>query len=178
MVMRRKEAKDYGTKKLIEGHYKPSDTCLIIEDVVTSGSSILETVRDLERAGIRCTDAVVLLNREQGGEMILKEHGIKMHALLGLSELMEILKEAGCVGEEQVGKVREYLGRTKVDSGAVGVKQMSKFCEFAYTAIERQDTFRSSFDDLRVSHPTHDQSSCSETPTNNDHETEQPLSCG
>ncbi|KAJ8970244.1 hypothetical protein NQ317_017606 [Molorchus minor] len=71
MVMRRKEAKDYGTKKLIEGDYKDGDNCLIVEDVVTSGSSILETVRDLEDIGIKCSDAIVLLNREQGGAKIL-----------------------------------------------------------------------------------------------------------
>ena len=43
MVLKRKDGKEYGTKKMIEGCYKSNDRCLVIEDVVTSGQSILET---------------------------------------------------------------------------------------------------------------------------------------
>ncbi|EFA01834.2 Uridine 5'-monophosphate synthase-like Protein [Tribolium castaneum] len=143
MVMRRKEAKDYGTKKLIEGQFNEGDKCLIIEDVVTSGSSILETVRDLKNSGINCSDAIVLLNREQGGEQLLEKNGIKMHALLTLTQLMAFLNEANCVNDSTVEKVRMYLNSTQVDPSAIKTNNRLKLpfserAKLAKNAVSQQ----------------------------------------
>lgn len=51
MLIRRKETKSYGTKNTIDGKFNTGDVCLILEDIVTSGSSILETVKDLKNEG-------------------------------------------------------------------------------------------------------------------------------
>lgn len=115
MVMRRKEAKNYGTKKMIEGKFEKGNTCLLIEDVITSGSSILETVKDLQNEGLVATNAVVVLNREQGGEKILNNNGVKVHALLTITKLMEYLFEAKLVDQITVDKVHDYLKQSQVD---------------------------------------------------------------
>lgn len=43
MIFKRKEVKDYGCKKMVEGTYSEGDSCLVIEDVVVYGTSIIET---------------------------------------------------------------------------------------------------------------------------------------
>lgn len=79
MLMRRKEAKTHGTKNLIEGEYKPNDECLVIEDVITSGSSVIETVQVLREHKIEVKNAFVLLDREQGAVENIAKLGVTVH---------------------------------------------------------------------------------------------------
>ncbi|XP_019410053.1 PREDICTED: uridine 5'-monophosphate synthase isoform X1 [Crocodylus porosus] len=109
MLIRRKEAKDYGTKRLVEGTIVPEQTCLIIEDIVTSGSSILETVDVLQKEGLKVTDAIVLLDREQGGKAMLADKGIHLHSVCTLSTVLEILQKQKKVDSEMVKEVQKFI---------------------------------------------------------------------
>ncbi|EKD73393.1 MAG: hypothetical protein ACD_45C00331G0002 [uncultured bacterium] len=90
MIMRRKEKKNYGTKQSIEGEFKAGDRCLVIEDVITSGSSILETVHDLINAHLVIDDVIVLVDREQGGKETLTKQ-FHVHTVLTLSQILQTL---------------------------------------------------------------------------------------
>lgn len=109
MLIRRKETKDYGTKRLVEGAVNPGETCLIIEDVVTSGSSVLETVEVLQKEGLKVTDAIVLLDREQGGKDKLEAQGIRLHSVCTLSRMLEILEQQKKINTEMVEKVKRFI---------------------------------------------------------------------
>lgn len=114
MLIKRKEAKDYGTKKMVEGIFNKGDKCLIIEDVVTSGSSILETVQSLQTIGVEVTDAVVLLNREQGGEANITKNGITLHSVFTMSQIMDVLRETNKISPSTVSSVMQFISENQV----------------------------------------------------------------
>jgi uridine monophosphate synthetase len=92
MLLKRKEAKQYGTKKLLEGDYHKGGTCIIIEDVITTGSSILETIDVLEEHGINVINIVTLIDRQQGGIKLLNDRGYNVKSIINLQEIYELLK--------------------------------------------------------------------------------------
>ena len=114
LIMKRKEAKGYGTKKLIEGIYKQGQSCLLVEDVITSGKSLLETIAEVEKEGLKVSDIVVVLDRQQGGKELLEQKGYRVYTLFTITEVVKILHEAGEIDAEQVAAIHDFLARKQV----------------------------------------------------------------
>ncbi|XP_056145582.1 uridine 5'-monophosphate synthase [Lampris incognitus] len=109
MLIRRKEAKEYGTKRMVEGAFCEGETCLIIEDTVTTGTSILETAEVLYKEGLKVTDAIVLMDREQGGVEMLRSQGIRLHPIISMFKLLNVLLAAERIDAQTAQSVRKFI---------------------------------------------------------------------
>lgn len=113
MVFIRREKKEYGTKKLIEGDFHPGQKAVLVDDVITNGGSKLETIIKLENAGLSVDDVVVLLDRGEGGPELLKEKGYICHAILTMNEIFEILLSYKRVSKETIDKCLVFARETR-----------------------------------------------------------------
>lgn len=116
MIMKRKETKLYATKRVLEGVFQKNQTCLVVEDVVTSGGSLLETVNTLRGEGLIVSNAVIVLDRDQGGVTVLKEHGIIVKPLYTMTSLLKILNDVGKVDTETVNIILEHVKESQFNN--------------------------------------------------------------
>lgn len=109
MIYPRKETKEYGTKKLIEGEFKAGEHVLVIDDLITNGASKFETIAPLQEAGLIVKDICVLIDREQGGKAELAGKGYNLHAVLTVTELLEFLNESNAISGPQYDEIKSYF---------------------------------------------------------------------
>jgi orotate phosphoribosyltransferase len=84
----RKEAKGYGTAKRLEGVFEPGERVCLVEDVVTSGGAALSAVQALREAGLTCSTAVCVVDREEGGADELARHAVRLRCLFTASDVL------------------------------------------------------------------------------------------
>lgn len=109
MVYPRKEAKQHGTGQLVEGVFEPGQRAVMVEDVITSGGSLLTTRDALRGVGLVVDQAVVLVDREQGGVDALAAQGMTVHPVLRFSEILTVLHEEGKLDDAAFQMVNDYL---------------------------------------------------------------------
>ena len=83
----RKEPKDHGARRLIEGNFKPGDPVVVVEDVITSGDSARRAAAVVEESGGRVLGIMAVVDREEGGRVALETEGRRVIALITATEL-------------------------------------------------------------------------------------------
>jgi len=97
----RKEAKEHGRERRIEGLLQPGDKVLVLDDVATTGKNIIEAAEAIRAESGVVEDAVVLLDRQQGGAVNLRKIGVKLHAFTTMKQIADRLAALGTIDETQ-----------------------------------------------------------------------------
>jgi uridine monophosphate synthetase len=109
LIYPRKTAKSYGTGKGIEGSYQIGETAVIIDDLITSGDSILQAIAALKAGGLQINDAVVLIDRQQGGMENLRQAGYQPHAAMTIRQILTILESHQRITARDTARVLQSL---------------------------------------------------------------------
>ena len=95
----------------IEGAYFPGQTVLLVDDLITGGSSVVETAETLRSAGLMVHDAIVLIDRQAGGQARLAEAGVTLHPLLTIESLLNYLVARDLITQAQYARALTYISR-------------------------------------------------------------------
>jgi len=114
MVYFRKEVKDYGTGRRLEGNYQKNDRALLVDDLVTTAKSKIEAAEILDAVSLKVKDILVFVDREQGGKEFLESKGFHCHSVLGVSEIFEILFKEGRISRKMQEECLSYTQLTNI----------------------------------------------------------------
>lgn len=95
----------------IEGIYRPGERVLVVDDLANGGGSLVETIIALRDAGLMVSDAIVLIDREQGAMRRLEGMGVRLHAILSLEVTLRHLESAGHIGGDDFERAVAYIHR-------------------------------------------------------------------
>ena len=113
MLYYRKERKEHGVRKKIEGDMERNDRIVMIDDLITTGQSIIEAAEAARDQGGIVSELVVLLDREQGGQEFIRSHNIEPHVLFNISEAFDWLREVDLLSAKDYEIITEYIQKEK-----------------------------------------------------------------
>ena len=113
MIYPRKEVKQYGTKAPVEGVFAAGETSVLVDDLATNAGSKLEAMESLHKVGLKVTDVAVLVDRESGATEELAKHGVTLHAVFKLGELLDHWLAGGLITRGQADEVRRFLAASR-----------------------------------------------------------------
>ncbi len=111
LIYVRSKPKDYGTSKSVEGKIHDDMKVVMIDDVATTGGSVVNAIKSLKEVNITVKDAYVIVNRMEGADEALLELGVKMHSILNILQITEALFEQNLIDASVLEKVKKQISK-------------------------------------------------------------------
>lgn len=105
----RKDIRLQGRERRVEGILVSGDRVLLIDDLLTTGLTLKKAADAVRAEGGVVAEAIVFLDREEGGKQLLEENGIQLHSLLKISEMANTLYEMGAIDEESLKTILKQV---------------------------------------------------------------------
>ncbi len=105
----RKGVKRHGRERRVEGVLVSGDRVLLIDDLLTTGLSLKKTAAAVRAEGGVVSEALVFLDRQEGGQELLEKSGIKLHSLLNISEMAKKLFDMGAIDRESLRTILKQV---------------------------------------------------------------------
>jgi len=105
----RNKPKDHGTSKTIEGSFEQGKKALMIDDVATTGGSVINAIKSLKKSGLVISDTFVIINRMEGASQALEAEGIKMHNLTDILEITKTLHDQNLISDSVLEEVKNQI---------------------------------------------------------------------
>ncbi|MGB0389157.1 MAG: orotidine-5'-phosphate decarboxylase [Ardenticatenaceae bacterium] len=110
LIYPRKESKQYGTKRQIEGQFNPGQRALLLDDVISTSRSKIKATQTLRDAGLQVQDLVVLIDRSGGkADDQLAAHEVSLHPVMTIEAMLAHLVSRGIISHEQQAEVERFL---------------------------------------------------------------------
>ena len=111
LIYVRSKPKEHGTTKSIEGKISTGMKVVMVDDVVTTGTSVLNGINQLKEAGLLVSDLYVIINRLEGGDKALSDIGVQTHQLTDILEITDILFQEKLIDKEIFEKIKNQVNR-------------------------------------------------------------------
>ena len=111
LIYVRSKPKDYGTSKSVEGKIHDGMKVVMIDDVATTGGSVVNAIKSLTEVNVPVKDAYVIVDRMEGANEALAELGVKMHSILNILQIAEVLYEQKMIEVEILDKVKKQISK-------------------------------------------------------------------
>ena len=109
LIYVRKKQKEHGTSKLVEGKTTKGMEILMIDDVATTGESVVNALKILKKEGMNMKHAYVIINRKEGADKLLESEGVRLHQITDILEITDILYKENLIDEQMLQSVKNQV---------------------------------------------------------------------
>ena len=111
LIYVRNKPKEHGTTKSIEGKTSAGMKVVMVDDVATTGTSVLNGIKQLKESGLLISDVYVIINRLEGADKALDDMGVQIHQLTDILEITNVLFQEKLVTKEIFGKIKNQVNQ-------------------------------------------------------------------